>query len=148
MQEVSRLQTVPAVKKYPSATTSYYYLPLWKGVSCTLSWMIYQLPSQKRRLPHAILIQRCCPMLQAITYKYFGENTVQMKRCVLNVAQASMTAKTLAVLNALTSDKCWVNVSCRPPLLSPSKSKFVAEVHQIGPAQFPQKVSSATNATS
>ena len=51
-------------------------------------------------------MQRCCPKLQAIIYRYFGENTVQMNKCVLKAVQASITDRTLKAKNAVISDRC------------------------------------------
>ena len=34
-------------------------------------------------------------MLHVMMYKYLGEKTVQMKRCVLSIVHANMTAKAL-----------------------------------------------------
>lgn len=108
---------------------------------------IHQVANQKRILPLETLTQRCCPMLQAMLYRYFGENTVHMKRCVLNAVHASITAMILAALNAASNDWCRNKTSRRPRRCRSSKSKFVAEVHHKGPAQFPQKVSIATVVT-
>jgi hypothetical protein len=49
--------------------------------------------------------RRCCTKLQAMQYKYLGENTVQMNRCVLNSVQAAMTATTLAVVKTVNKAK-------------------------------------------
>ena len=108
----------------------------------------YQVANQKRRLPPVTLTQRCCPMLQAMLYRYFGENTVHMKRCVLKTVHASITDMVLVALNAVSIDRCRNKISCCPPRCCSSKSKFVADVHHKGPAQFPQKVSTATVVTS
>lgn len=105
---------------------------------------IYQVANQKRRLPLVTLTQKCCPMLQAMLYRYFGENTVHIKRCVLSTVHASITDMILAALNAVSNDRCRNKISCCPRRNCLSKSKFVAEVHHKAPAQFPQKVSTAT----
>lgn len=109
---------------------------------------VYHVSNQKRRLPPTTFTQRCCPRLQAMLYRYFGENTVHMKRCVLNTVHATITAMMLAALNAVSNDRCRNKISWCPRRCCSRKSKFVPEVHHKGPAQFPQKVSTATVVTS
>jgi len=91
-------------------------------------------------------MQRCCPMLHAIQNKYFGENTVQMKRCVLKAVHASMTDSTELATKAVTSDKCCIQSSNGCPRLS-ARSSTVADVHHKGPAQLEQKVRMPTAIT-
>ncbi len=105
-------------------------------------------PIQNIRLPYPKVTQRCCPTLHAILYKYFGEKTVQMKRCVLKAVQASITASTLLDANIVNNDRC-----CSKRWRSPSRTRFidsrsmVAEVHHKGPAQLPTNVRSPTAPT-
>lgn len=54
-----------------------------------------QVPIQNNKPPKATLINKCCPKLHAMQYKYFGENTVQMNKCVLSAVHAAMTNATL-----------------------------------------------------
>ena len=56
---------------------------------------IHHVPIQKSRLLSPILIQICWPMLHAMLYRYFGEKTVHMNKCVLNAVHASITNRTL-----------------------------------------------------
>jgi len=91
-------------------------------------------------------MHRCCPMLHAIQNKYFGENTVQMKRCVLKAVHASMTDSTELAKKAVTSDKCCIQSSNDCPRLSVRSSR-VADVHHKGPAQLEQNVRIPTATT-
>jgi hypothetical protein len=47
------------------------------------------------------LTSKCQPTAQAIAYKYFGENTVQMNKCVRKSVQAAITATKLAAVKAV-----------------------------------------------
>ena len=85
-------------------------------------------------------------MLHAIQNKYLGENTVQMKRCVLKAVHASMTDRTELATKAVTSDKFCIQSSNDCPQLS-ARSSTVADVHHKGPAQFEQKVRMPTAIT-
>ena len=91
-------------------------------------------------------MQRCCPMLHAILYKYFGENTVQMNKCVLKAVHASMTKNTLLAANPVNSDKCCIQ-SFNRLLRCSDRSNTVADVHHRGPAQLEQNVITPTAAT-
>ena len=93
-----------------------------------------------------MLIQRCCPRLHAILYKYFGENTVQMNRCVLNAVHASITDDMLLAVKNVWSDKCCTQ-SPNCVRGCSDNSIDVAEVHHKGPAQLEQNVSKPTAAT-
>lgn len=85
-------------------------------------------------------------MLHAIQNKYLGENTVQMKRCVLNAVHASITDSTELATKAVTSDKCCIQSSNECPRPS-ARSSTVADVHHKGPAQLEQKVRMPTAIT-
>jgi hypothetical protein len=82
-------------------------------------------------------------------YKYFGENTVQIKRCVRRIVQAAITAATLHVVNRVSTATCPLYtlqpVSSFQAFLS--KSMVVAEVQYIGAAQLLTNVRRPTVAT-
>lgn len=102
-------------------------------------------------------------MLHAMIYKYLGEKTVHMKRCVLSIVHATITAKTLleakTVSNATYCSKDLEMVPSRlldgtlPPALGELgffcvvRRSTVAEVHHTGPAQLLRKVKSPTAPT-
>ena len=107
----------------------------------------HQEAIQKSRLPYPMLIHRCCPMLHAMLYRYLGENTVHMNKCVLNAVHASITNKRLLATKVVSNDRCRIQICCCNPLSCCDKSSAVADVHHKGPAQFPQKARTATAPT-
>lgn len=87
-------------------------------------------------------------------YRYLGEKTVQMKRCVLRMVQAAMTDATLNVVNMVSTVMCCTNTW--PPRVLPvataflcllSSRVFVAKVQYIGAAQLLIKVRTPTATT-
>lgn len=85
-------------------------------------------------------------MLHAMQNKYLGENTVQMKRCVLKAVHASMTDSTELATKAVIKDIWWTQSSSDCPRFS-ARSNTVADVHHNGPAQLEQKVRMPTAIT-
>lgn len=77
-------------------------------------YLIYREPSQNNAPPNATFRPRCMPRLHAMLYRYFGENTVQMKRCVLSAVQATMTATRLAAVNTVSRPTCCFHASHCP----------------------------------
>jgi len=107
----------------------------------------YSEPSQKSRLPNPTFMQRCCPRLHAVLYKYFGEKTVQMKRCVRKSVQAPMTKNKLLVTKRVSNARWRNRTSFSPFTLSRKSIRFVADVQNIGPAQLLTNVSMPTART-
>lgn len=60
-------------------------------------------PSTQSSLPIPTHTNKCHPTAQAIAYKYFGEKTVQMNRCVRRSVQAAMTATKLAAVKVVVA---------------------------------------------
>ena len=114
------------------------------------SWYLffaYTVPIQNRNPPNSTLAKRCCPTLHAILYKYLGEKTLHIKRCVLNAVHASMIARTLAALNTVSNNRCRRKTCSSPSSRFLSKSIIVADIHHKGPAQLEQNTSIATAIT-
>lgn len=86
-------------------------------------------------------------MLQATLYRYLGEKTVHMNRCVLNTVHASMTERTLLHTKVVSKIRCPIQLSLGFRLSCFESSSAVAEVHHKGPAQLPQKVKMPTATT-
>lgn len=106
-------------------------------------------PSQYSNPPSPTLTARCCPKLHAMQYKYLGENTVQINRCVRRAVHAAMTNATLAAVNTVKS-LMWrsYTLPSTPAFLFLTSSTLVAEAQYIGPAQLLIKVSRPTVKTS
>ena len=60
-------------------------------------------PSAQSSLPNPQQTIKCQPTAQAIAYKYFGEKTVQMNKCVRNNVQAAITATKLAAVKVVVA---------------------------------------------
>ena len=109
----------------------------------------YFVPIQYNKLPTPTLTTKCCPKLQAILYKYFGEKTVQINKCVLSNVQAAITKNRLLVTNTVRSARCCPSKPFCPGffLRSCKSRRLVAEVKKIGPAQLLTKVRRPTART-
>ena len=77
-------------------------------------------------------------------YKYFGEKTVQINRCVLNAVHAAMTKATLIVVNSVVSMMCFPRTFLSPRLDCSVSRTLVAVVQKTGPAQLLRNVRAPT----
>lgn len=68
-------------------------------------------PNTHSSLPNPQLTIKCQPTAQAIAYRYFGENTVQINKCVRNKVQAAITATKLAAVKAVVAVLYMVQLS-------------------------------------
>lgn len=105
------------------------------------------VPIQNKALPNTILTQRCCPRLHAMLYRYFGEKTVQMNKCVLNIVHARMTKNMLAAVKVVRSVRWHARMLRRSARCCWRSKRFVADVHQSGPDQLLTNARSPTAAT-
>lgn len=80
-------------------------------------------------------------------YRYLGEKTVQMKRCVLSAVQAAMTEAMLAAVNAVRSEICCLKTSFCPSWTFFIRSRLAAEVQKMGPDQLLMRVRNPTAMT-
>lgn len=62
-----------------------------------------RVPNQYNRPPSPTLTTKCWPRLHATQYRYLGEKTVQMNKCVRRAVHAAMTDATLAVAKTVRS---------------------------------------------
>lgn len=115
--------------------------------ACRSSTSWYFVPSQYSVLPKDRFITRCCARLHAIAYRYLGEKTVHIKRCVLNNVLAAITATNDAAVNTVNSMRCCSSTSFAPVLLSCRSRRTVPEDQNIGPTQFETKVNNPTAIT-
>lgn len=80
-------------------------------------------------------------------YKYLGEKTVHMNRCVLSVVQAAMTNATLTETKTVIKARCCLWAFRWPCLYFFKRSRLVADTQKSGPAQLLTRIRNPTATT-
>jgi hypothetical protein len=73
-------------------------------------------------------------------YRYLGENTVQINKCVRRAVHAAITAAALNVVNTVRKARCCRNTLLWPAFRFLTRRVLVAKVQYIGAAQLLIKV--------
>src|SRR6266536_5059655 len=69
--------------------------------------------------PPKTFTSKCCPRHHTMVYKYLGENTVHMNRCVRSTIHATITPSNATELQSVVSD-----IYCNPTSSSLDPSSF------------------------
>jgi hypothetical protein len=86
-------------------------------------------------------------MLQAILYRYFGENTVQTNKCVRCTVQVAIIKNRPVATKRVISPWCRNRMLRSPAACLRRRRSIEAEVHHIGPDQLLAKVRIPTATT-